>query len=217
MAPGSTSTEKGAVPHGQVTRKSDILSEPLPQRYTSEGNYQTLVANECHEHARTAIRPILVVVAYRRSGTTSLHPVPDDYSARGLASASRVCLRFARLQPAIVAFPPLALATYLASLIALRGVFASPEVYLFGLVGIANVLPYIVDKFLTRRLKGFVRTLVFPASYVVVDWVIGRSLSGHDRVAGVFAIWQRASHADRLDYGNLGTGVSRHVVRASRE
>lgn len=90
-----------------------------------------------------------------------------------------VCLlRFARVQAPVVAFPSLVLATYLASLIALRGVFASPAVYLFGLVGIANVLPYIVDKFLARHLTGFVRTLAFPASYVVVDWAIGRSSLG---------------------------------------
>jgi apolipoprotein N-acyltransferase len=92
---------------------------------------------------------------------------------------SPVCLlRFARNQPPIVAFPSLALATYLASLIALRGVFPSPGIYLFGLVGIANVLPYVLDKLLTRRWKGFAGTLVFPASYVVIDWCIGRSPLG---------------------------------------
>src|SRR4051794_37522 len=63
-------------------------------------------------------------------------------------------LRFTRTQRAIVALPILALVHYLAAVIALRGVFPSPMVYVFGLIGVLGSVKYGVDKLLADRLTG---------------------------------------------------------------
>jgi apolipoprotein N-acyltransferase len=72
-------------------------------------------------------------------------------------------LRFVRTQRARVALPLVALVGYGATLLALRGVFAAPDVFLWALGGIALALPYGTDTLAAGRLHGLSRTLLFPA------------------------------------------------------
>ncbi|GAA2682265.1 nitrilase-related carbon-nitrogen hydrolase [Nonomuraea recticatena] len=72
-------------------------------------------------------------------------------------------LRFARTQRALVALPVLALVGYGATLVAMRGLWTPPALYLWALPGLAIVLPYAADLLAARRLRGPLHTLVFPA------------------------------------------------------
>jgi apolipoprotein N-acyltransferase len=71
-------------------------------------------------------------------------------------------LRFARTQRARVALPVLALVSYGATLIALRGFFELSATLVWALGGLAIVLPYAADALATGRLHGVTRSLVFP-------------------------------------------------------
>ncbi|HSK95657.1 MAG TPA: nitrilase-related carbon-nitrogen hydrolase, partial [Euzebyales bacterium] len=72
-------------------------------------------------------------------------------------------LRFARTQRARVALPVVALVGYGATLIALRGFFAAPDVLMWALAGVAMAVPYGADALAAGRLHGLARTLLFPA------------------------------------------------------
>jgi apolipoprotein N-acyltransferase len=87
-------------------------------------------------------------------------------------------LHFARTQRAMVALPMLAVVHYGAAVVALRNIIPAPEVYLFGLIGEVAVVNYIMDKLVAQRLNGLARTLVFPATYVVTDWLFGQGSLG---------------------------------------
>jgi apolipoprotein N-acyltransferase len=87
-------------------------------------------------------------------------------------------LRFARSRPARLALPVLVLVHYAASVIALRNVLPLSMVLLFGAVGILGVAAYAADKALAGRLSGLSRTLAFPMTYVVLDWLLGQSPLG---------------------------------------
>jgi apolipoprotein N-acyltransferase len=73
-------------------------------------------------------------------------------------------LRFTRTQRIWVAVPVLALVSYGATLIAFRGVLPFPQVLWFTAASLLGVIPYVVDRLLTPRLRGVVRTLAFPAA-----------------------------------------------------
>jgi apolipoprotein N-acyltransferase len=72
-------------------------------------------------------------------------------------------LRFVRTQRAMVALPVLAVVGYGATLVALRGFFGPPDVFVWALGGVAIVLAYGADRLAAGRLHGVARTLVFPA------------------------------------------------------
>ena len=71
-------------------------------------------------------------------------------------------LRAVRTRRALVVLPGLAIAGYLATLIAMRGFFPMPGLYAFALPGLFIVVVYGADKWLAPRLAGVWRTLVFP-------------------------------------------------------
>jgi apolipoprotein N-acyltransferase len=62
-----------------------------------------------------------------------------------------------------------------------RGMVPIPGIglYIFlALFGVPMVLPYVADRLLAPRLRGFAATLVFPASGVVAELLLSRSLYG---------------------------------------
>ena len=87
-------------------------------------------------------------------------------------------LRFARTRPIRVALPVLRVVQYLAAAVALRGAFPAVLVAVFGLTGLVFVPAYVADVALSRRLTGLPRTLAFPATAVVMDWLLGLSPLG---------------------------------------
>ncbi|HET6734706.1 MAG TPA: nitrilase-related carbon-nitrogen hydrolase, partial [Mycobacterium sp.] len=48
----------------------------------------------------------------------------------------------------------------------------------YALGGAFGVLPYVADTALTRRVPGWARTLIFPATAVVLDWAFGLTSLG---------------------------------------
>gem|GEM_PF-6682096 len=92
--------------------------------------------------------------------------------------ASVFLLRFARTQPPKLAFPALAVATYAASLIALRGVFPLSQLLPFALVGLGDLLPYALDRLTKARLRGVPRTLVFPLAATTLGFLAGTGQFG---------------------------------------
>src|SRR5215213_5948449 len=62
-------------------------------------------------------------------------------------------LRFARTQRARIALPILVLVHYIAAVIALRHIFPTPPLYLFGLGGVVGVSNYAADLWLAPRLR----------------------------------------------------------------
>jgi apolipoprotein N-acyltransferase len=87
-------------------------------------------------------------------------------------------LRFARTQPARRAVPVLMLVYYLAAVVALRNVMPLPMLPLLGLTGLVGVPAYLVDRALAGRLAGLPRTLAFPLTAAVMDWLFGKSPLG---------------------------------------
>jgi apolipoprotein N-acyltransferase len=87
-------------------------------------------------------------------------------------------LRFVRTQRAAISLPVLALVYYLATSVAMRGFFEPPLGYLLGLGGVVSVACYAADAVLAPRLRGVARTLVFPLSVTVLDWLMGMTPIG---------------------------------------
>jgi apolipoprotein N-acyltransferase len=87
-------------------------------------------------------------------------------------------LRFARTRPAGLALPVLALVYYMAAVVALRNVMPLSMVVFLGATGLVGLPAYIVDKALSGRLPGLPRTLAFPATAVIMDWLFGKSPLG---------------------------------------
>src|SRR5690606_6518329 len=71
-------------------------------------------------------------------------------------------LRAVRTQRAIIVLPALAIASYLACLVAIRDFWPTPGLYTFALAGVGIVIVFAADKALASRLSGIPRTLVFP-------------------------------------------------------
>lgn len=81
-------------------------------------------------------------------------------------------IRFARTQPARKGLGLLLLANVLASLFFWQGIIPG-GLYLPVACGIAVVfwLPYLADRMLVNRLRGFVATLVFPLLQVSLEYI----------------------------------------------
>lgn len=80
-------------------------------------------------------------------------------------------MRFARTQRARVGLPLLAVAGYVATLFATRGFLPPPAGLLIALPGIAVVLPYGLDRWLSSQANRFLRTLVFPCAVTALDFL----------------------------------------------
>ena len=83
-------------------------------------------------------------------------------------------LRFSRSQRPLVGLPILVVAMFCALLIGLRNGFfpvvGGPGYYLFvATLAVGGVLPFVVDRWLSVRLAGVSRTLVFPAAVTTVE------------------------------------------------
>lgn len=87
-------------------------------------------------------------------------------------------LRFARTRRARVALPLIALAGYIGWLIGLRDILPLPMTALYGLGGLTIAVPYAADLLLARRLRGAVRTLVFPLAYVTLNFLMVNDATG---------------------------------------
>lgn len=87
-------------------------------------------------------------------------------------------LRFSRTQRAVVALPVLVLVHYAASLLGMRGFFDGPLGYLVALIGIPGVAAYAADRLVAVRYRGVLRTLVFPLTVTVIDWLMGMTPVG---------------------------------------
>jgi apolipoprotein N-acyltransferase len=87
-------------------------------------------------------------------------------------------LRFSRTQRAVVALPVLALVHYVASTLVLRSFFEGSLGYLLGLGGVTGVAAYAADSLVAVRYRGLLRTLVFPLTVTVSDWLLGLSPLG---------------------------------------
>lgn len=83
-------------------------------------------------------------------------------------------LRFTRTQPLWISMPVLLAAQMGATAFQLRGMFITDgSAYWIGLiVSVVPILvPYALDRVLTRRLPGLLGTFVFPASYAIIDYL----------------------------------------------
>jgi apolipoprotein N-acyltransferase len=83
-------------------------------------------------------------------------------------------LRFTRCQRPLVGLPVLAVAMFFALLIASRNDFfpvgAGPAYHMFvASLAVGGLLPFAVDRWLSMRLAGFSRTLVFPAAVTTAE------------------------------------------------
>ena len=83
-------------------------------------------------------------------------------------------LRFVRTQPLLRGMLLLLLASALVLVFALQGVIPYPGAFyyltVFG-VGVLGILPYLLDRFLARRLGGLLGTLVFPLAVTTVSYL----------------------------------------------
>lgn len=97
-----------------------------------------------------------------------------DTIALAAWSAPAFLLRFVRRQRLLTGLPIAYLVVTATFAFQFRGMIPIPGVtyYLFlVLFGFLVFLPYLVDRVVAHRLKGFVATLVFPTTWVTVGYL----------------------------------------------
>ena len=103
-------------------------------------------------------------------------------------------LRFVRAQRAWIGLITAYLLLIATFMFQFRGMVPIPGVgYYIFLVsyGIPLVLPYVVDRLVARRLRGLAATLVFPAAFVVMEYLVS---------LGPYGTWCSVAYTQ---YGNL--------------
>lgn len=111
-----------------------------------------------------AIGALLLLVANGR------HPVPV---APWLAMAA--LMFFVRSKPARIGLPLAWLALFLGSAFQFRGMAPLPGIFYFilwAVYGFTMVLPFWVDRVVAPRVRGFAATLVFPCTWVAMEWLV---------------------------------------------
>ena len=86
-------------------------------------------------------------------------------------------LHFSRSQTLLAGCLGVWLAFIVAIAIANRGVIKLPPVAFWGIVAListTSTIPFAIDRLLAPHLQGLISTLVFPLTYVIVEWVSGR-------------------------------------------
>lgn len=104
-------------------------------------------------------------------------------------------LHFSRSQASLAGCLGVWLALFVAIAIAYRGVIMLPPVAFLGMVALISAtitLPFITDRLLAPRLPGLISTLVFPLTFVIVEWISGR--------LNPFGTWGSLAYTQ---YGNL--------------
>lgn len=103
-------------------------------------------------------------------------------------------LRFVRVQSLKVGLPVAYVLLAAAFAFQFRGMVPIPGVayYIFLVVwGIPMVLPYVIDRFLARKVVGLSGSLVFPAACAATEYVVSR---------GLYGTWGSTAYSQ---YGNL--------------
>ena len=133
-------------------------------------------------------------------------------------------LRFSRSQRPLVGLPVLVLSMYGALLVCLRDGFFpvvdGPGYYLFiATLAVGGVIPFAVDRWLSVRLTGIPRTLVFPAAVTTAEWLFGPGGQSirHRRQYRVLAVRFPAADPGGVRHGDLGPDLSDQLAGASRE
>jgi apolipoprotein N-acyltransferase len=88
-------------------------------------------------------------------------------------------LRFTRTQHPLIALPVIALVHVVGVLIGLRNMLPPPVSYFAGAIGLAALIPYGADRLMAlcagfaigSRLSGVARTLIFPLTITLMDWL----------------------------------------------
>lgn len=104
-------------------------------------------------------------------------------------------LHFSRTEGLLVGCLGVWLVFFIAVAIAFRGVIRVPPMTFLGIVTLISTvctLPFVVDRLLAYRLPEFVGTLVFPLTYVIVEWINAR--------VNLFGTWGSLAYTQ---YGNL--------------
>jgi apolipoprotein N-acyltransferase len=86
-------------------------------------------------------------------------------------------LHFSRSQTLLASCLGVWLAYCVAIAIANKGVIKLPALAFWGvvvLISSASTIPFVIDRLLSPHLPGLVSTLVFPLTYVLVEWISGR-------------------------------------------
>ena len=103
-------------------------------------------------------------------------------------------LRFTRTHKALVALPILFATQVLAFAFQFRGMIPLPpaiQIMVILFYGLSFSLPYVGDYFITRRLRGFSRSLIFPLCWVGTEFLVS---------LGPFGSWCSVAYSQ---FGNL--------------
>jgi apolipoprotein N-acyltransferase len=82
-------------------------------------------------------------------------------------------LRFVRTTRARVALPVIAIVGYLATLVALRGIWSAPRVHLWALPGLGVIVAYGADKLLAERTGLLLGSLILPSGDTALAFLAG--------------------------------------------
>lgn len=93
-------------------------------------------------------------------------------------------LRFVRTQRGRVGLSVVALAYAIGTIIGFRDILPPPTNYLVGLLSTTVVIAYALDRWLGARLSGVARTLVFPLTITLMDWILAFGPLGSGMTAG---------------------------------
>ena len=101
-------------------------------------------------------------------------------------------IRFMRTRKVVRGYLLTMLALAIANALAWGGIFEVP-LFIYPIItsifALLYSLPYLVDRLLAPRLKGFVATLVFPLAATAFEFLITRS-----NPMGSFGVWANAQH-----------------------
>lgn len=93
-------------------------------------------------------------------------------------------LRFVRTQRVVIGLPAVALAYGAGTIIAFREILPPPTNYSVGLLSMIVVIPYTLDRWMGVRLTSIARTLIFPLTVTLLDWIIAFGPLGSGMTAG---------------------------------
>lgn len=83
-------------------------------------------------------------------------------------------LRFVRMQRPLSGYLLVTLVQAAAGFITLQGVIPAPAYFFYPIVVIVSFvisLPYLADRLIASRLRGFASTLIFPAAYTMMEYL----------------------------------------------
>lgn len=88
--------------------------------------------------------------------------------------APLLLIRFLRLQKPLIGFVFIVIAGWISNIFVLEGILPVSGTFFYILtfmISLITSLIFLLDRIYTRKIKGFISTLIFPSAYVIMDFI----------------------------------------------